>query len=1225
MPRYLFAAFLVASVCLALRTSGQVEGVQFMENRGQWNPAILFKGDIGDGQIFLRAGGFTYSLFSPADMRQYADYYHGAVSPDSALKIGAGQPTDKSMAPRTAFDRTLGYLPRRRGGVIHGQSYQVNFLHGSPHPVIMADHPSSAYYNFYIGNDPARWKSGIHAYGAVTYKSMYPDIDVRVYSDASQLKYDLIVYPGGNPKKVIMQYQGVNRLDIKQGSLIISTGVGKVTELTPYCYQIIGTHKVLVASHYLLKGDEVSFRVTAYNHSYPLIIDPNIIFASFTGSRTDNWGYTATYDSKGDMFLGGIVFGQGYPLFPTNPGPFQANYGGGTMYEGNSAGFDIGICKFDPLGKSLMYATYLGGSGNEQPQSLVVDPNDNLIVAGRTQSTDFPVTAKVGPGGGWDITVTKFNATGTALIGSIKIGGKANDGVNITDDRSVGVVSLLRNYGDDARSEVIVDASGNIYLVGSTESADFPIQGTVFQPTKHAQQDGLVMEIKGDCSGLIWSSFLGGNGDDAAYVLDLDASGNLYVAGATSSTDLPTSPGVIQSAFAGGLADGFIAQISGDGSTLMRLTYLGTSNIDEIYGLQLDQYGFVYINGTTDGVWPTTANARYPGMPVDGKQFICKLQPDLSSYVYSTVFGSPASTPNTLHNISPVAFLVDKCTNVYVSGWGGPIYPGDPSMYMNAGTAGLPTTANALQSTTDGRDFYFFVLKKDAASILYASYFGQFGGATDHVDGGTSRFDKNGIIYEAICANCGGGVVFPTTPGVWSPTNGDVSRTNQGCNEVGLKIAFFLAGVSVGLRTTSGDTSGCIPFSPVFEDTVRIAKSYDWNFGDGSPDTVTTAFELGHSYPAVGSYTVRLIAIDSTSCNIRDTTYMTVRARNDAASVDFNALKLPPCTSLSYRFNNTSVPAAGKPFGQSFLWEFGDGTAIQPSDTSSVSHAYASAGAYPVTLILNDTNYCNSPDSVTQIIRLSPLVKAVFATPSSGCAPYGAVFTNNSIGGLSFSWNFGDGSPASSDVNPTHLYSSPGVYPVTMVAMDSTTCNLVDSTSDTIHVFSAPVAAFTFSPSAPVENTATVFTNTSSGAIGYLWNFGDGTTDTTVNPSHIFPKTGTYEVCLDALDPAGCVNKICQPVSAIIVPKFDIPNAFSPNGDGINDIFKPRGFGISQFDMRIYNRWGQLVFESNDISQGWDGRFRGVLQPVDVYAYVVTISFSDGTSDTRTGSVTLLR
>ena len=205
--------------------------------------------------------------------------------------------------------------------------------------------------------------------------------------------------------------------------------------------------------------------------------------------------------------------------------------------------------------------------------------------------------------------------------------------------------------------------------------------------------------------------------------------------------------------------------------------------------------------------------------------------------VYSANFG-PANT--TYPQISPTAFLVDRCENVYVSGWGGGIDPGDG--YNNSSTFGLTTINNPLRATTDGADFYFFVLQRDAGSQLYGSFFGQVNGNLgDHVDGGTSRFDVQGVIYEAICANCDGGAPFPVTQNAAFGTNGAVGI--GGCNEAAVKIAFNFAGVSAGLKVVThgrGDSVGCVPLSATFSDTIRNAKSYIWNFGDGSPSLNAT-------------------------------------------------------------------------------------------------------------------------------------------------------------------------------------------------------------------------------------------------------------------------------------------------------------------------------------------------------------------------------------------------
>ena len=365
--------------------------------------------------------------------------------------------------------------------------------------------------------------------------------------------------------------------------------------------------------------------------------------------------------------------------------------------------------------------------------------------------------------------------------------------------------------------------------------------------------------------------------------------------------------------------------------------------------------------GTTTGDIPVT-NAVFS---VNGsKQFVTKLSQDLNSIIFSTNFGTPSAIPN----ISPTAFLIDRCENIYVSGWGGlgNTFSKTPPDYPSAGTKGLLVTPDAVLNSTDGSDFYFIVLEKNANSLKYGSFFGQNGGNyPDHVDGGTSRFDRNGIIYQAVCANCGGGARFPTSAGVWSQTNGALNAQQGGCNLAAIKIAFNLAGVGTDLVATingrSRDTSGCVPLTVDFEDSLAMGKMYVWQFNDGTKNDTTFSPKISHVFKAVGTYRVKLISIDSTSCNIADSSYLNLRVRNDEAIVGFTASKLPPCASLSYEFTNISTPPAtgtAKPFkANSFLWIFGDGS-TQLTGTQTLVHTFLAAGTYDVKLVLLDTNYC---------------------------------------------------------------------------------------------------------------------------------------------------------------------------------------------------------------------------------------------------------------------------
>ena len=1195
-------ALLTLLICLCQFSvlKAQFSNIEFVENRGQWDSRIKFFGQVSAGAFYVERDGFMVVQHNPADWEKVAEVRHG-------------HQLENRMAKQAPV-------------IVHSHAYKVEFLDGNQHPQILADKPLPGHNNYFIGNDPTKWASDCKVYQGITVSEVYPNVDVRYYSNNGAVKYDLIVKPGADISRIALKYHGPEKLELKNKELIIGTSVGDLRELNPYSYQQSETGRKEISCKYKLKNDVVTFDVKGYDRSSTLVIDPSLVFCSFTGSTADNWGFTATYGPDGSMFGGGIVFNTG---FPVSPGAFQTSFGGGVSSEFGADGFDIGIIKLSPNGSNRIYATYIGGSGNEFPQSLICDPQGELIIAGRTNSTNYPTTPSgsgglIGSGGFFDIVVTKLNAAGTALIGSKRIGGDKDDGANITPYGN-GAASLQHNYGDEARSEVILDNAGNIYVGSCTQSKNFPTVSP-FQSANGGSQDGVVLKFSPDVSTLLFSSYLGGDGNDAAYVLDINpVTGNLYVAGGTESSTatFPGNHGGTVGASYSGNIDGFVAIISG--TSLTRSTFLGTSSYDQVYGLKFDKKGFPYVMGQTTGTWPHV-NAAY--INNGGKQFIAKLQPDLSAYVYSTVFGSGSALPN----ISPTAFLVDRCENVYVSGWGGCFCNGSPTNfdYPNAGTMGLPVTSNAIKGTTDGRDFYFFVLKKDAVAQLYGSFFGENNSyGTDHVDGGTSRFDQNGIIYQAICANCGKEGTFPTTPGVWSTTN----RATDGgeCNLALVKIAFNLAGVKAGVLPSvagvAGDSTGCVPLTVDFSDTIKNAVSYEWNFGDGSPQIKTTVPGSSHTFNAIGTYTVMLVAIDSNTCNIRDTSYVHVIVRDNKAVLKFNPVKLNPCDSFKYRFDNVST--APIPFGSnSFTWDFGDGSPRVVTGTGNVFHNYNAPGTFNVKLIFSDTSFCNSPDTVTMQLRVAALVKAQFTTDSAGCAPYDAAFTNTSLAGQTFQWDFGDGS-TSTDINPTHLYPIAGSYTVTLIANDSATCNKTDTARLTLLVQDKPKADFSFIPDPPVENTPTTFTNLSSpDAVRFIWKFGDGDTLATtsrLNVSHQYNATGTFNTCLVAFNIAGCPDTLCKQVSALVVPAVDVPNAFTPQSGNINNKVFVKGFGISKMRFIIWNRWGQKVFESNDRNIGWDGKYSGVLQPMDVYAYTLDVEFFDGKRASKKGDITLIR
>ena len=1215
----LFFTALLASTFPAF--SQDYSNIEFVENKGQWDKRIKFKGDVYAGAVFVTEKGFTILQHNKDD---YANF--------------------QSLTERhnNSNTRPPGTLARQSDKlVIRSHAYNVDFVGASPNMKVVADKFIPTYNNYFIGSDPSKWATGCRIFQAITLQEVYPNVDVRYYTYNGNLKYDIIAKPGADISKIALRYEGADKLSVKNKELIVSTSIGDLKESYPYTYQSKGKDRSDVNCKYVVKDGMVKFDVKGRDPSATLVIDPTLLFCSFAGSTANNWGFTATYGPDGSFYGGGIVFGGN--TWPVSTGAFQTVFQGGLRDDLEPC--DIGIIKLSANGGNRLYATYVGGSKNEQPHSLVVDPQGNLIIAGRSNSSggsiddNYPVTGPtVGSGGGYDIILTKLNAAGTGLIGSRMIGGGADDGVNITPGRR-GSSDLQQNYGDDGRSEVILDGGGNIYLASSTQSKSdnaatrFPTTAGAFQQTfGGGNQDGVVLKFNPTLTTNLFSSYLGGDGNDAAYVLALGPTGDIYVAGGTHSANFPGSKAGTVGPGPKGDIDGFVAQVANGGGNLIRSTYIGTDKIDQVYGIQFDKNGFPYVMGQTNGTWPII-NAVYNNG--SSKQFICKLQPDLSAFVYSTTFGTQSARPN----ISPTAFLVDRCENVYVSGWGTVSDNDWARSYPSAGTVGLPITADALQKSTDGKDFYFFVLKRDATEQLYGSFFGQNGGFADHVDGGTSRFDANGVIYQGVCANCSGGAVFPTTPGAWS-TGKPGAQSN--CNLGMIKIAFNLAGVGAKLQSAIGgvpnDTAGCFPLDVTFTDLVRNAKEYIWNFGDGTPDVGPLAAAVGytqnHTFANVGTYRVRLIAIDPSSCNVRDTTYMNIKVGDLKANLELSFGKTGACTDLGYQFNNLSTTLPIRPFtDSSFIWDFGDGSPQVVAGLNSVVHTFPAIGSYTVKLMLNDSAYCNNPDVLDTIVSVAANVEASFQTPPALCAPLTAVFTNTSIGGQSFQWDFGDPASGADNTstlaNPSHFYATPGTYTVRMVANDPNTCNKTDDFSQTIVVSDKPTANFSYTPTVPVENTPNIFTNLSSpNAVSFKWLFGDGDTLFTTSRAtieHQYNSTGTFNACLIAYNSVGCPDTLCMPVTTIVVPALDVPNAFTPNSNDINSKIHVRGFGIAKMRFIIWNRWGQKVFETNNRLDGWDGRVKGALQPMDVYAFTLDVEFFDGTKTTRKGDITLIR
>lgn len=1191
--RIIVIALLFLSVTLASvahEPSSAEASILFKENKGQWEKQILYKSELVNGAVFFESGSITFNLFDRRDMQRILGDHH---------RLGTYSPVIDYTMHFHAFKMKL---PARQTAVTGSE-------------------PVSEYFNYFIGNDPASWASGVNAYQKLRYKNLLEGVDLEIQTEGGTLKYVYEVSAGADVRMLQVNFEGIDRLSVNDnGDLVMTTSLGDILDLKPFAFQILNGKKSEVVCRYEVNGTTVSYVFPqGYDRKQMLYIDPTLVFSTYSGSTADNFGYSATYDSKGNAFAAGSVFGTGYPV---TVGAYRMNYVGGPTIVftggGTYPGADMAITKYSADGSQRIYSTYLGGYGQDLPHSLIANPADELYILGTTGCTDYPTTTNAydrsynggtDPGvfdgiaahyrNGSDIVISKLSMDGTQLLASTYVGGSGNDGLNYRAGQPYSSPGFLRhNYADEVRGEIEIDLNDNVYVASCTRSANFPRTQGTFQNNFGGGQDACIFKMDANLNTMIWSTTFGGNDDDAAYSVSLDREDNLYVAGGTRSVNFIATSGSIQTSFGGGEADGFVSHIDKNGQAIIQSTYFGFGDYDQIYFVDLDKSNNVYVYGQTDNSDTNFIRNALYNKP-NGGQFISKLNPTLDTLVWSTSFGRGSGRTD----ISPTAFLVDVCNNVYACGWGSPGV--NNIVGGTGGTIGLDVTPDALKQTTDGQDFYLMVMRDDASALTYATFLGG-NISEEHVDGGTSRFDRKGVVYQSVCAGCGGNSDFPTTPGAVSRTNRS-SNCNNAVFKFDLNLPICLADFSAPNACRN------IPVSFANNSKSAQSPSYQWYFGDGN---ISTSTQPTHTYSQSGVFDVTLIITDPGSCNFSDTiTKKILVIGGDTTGI------LPSITICSAQTVQIGIPPSAD---TSFVYQWSPANTLS---SESVSNPVASPTQTTTYRLLVGNGVCVDTFFQTVFIFND---KLVFETDDIAC-PLDTVrirVTNTQAGEvLFFRWRPIDQIVSGANT-ATPLVSPSQTTTFVVIATTQSGCTITDSVTVQV-LYPDPTVNATATPETiQFGDSSQLNLAFSSDVVTYRW-LPDNTlsADNITNPL-AFPRS-THTYYAEVENEYGCRNFDSVTVFLIYPPCDDsqifIPSAFSPNGDGKNDVLYVRSNLITTLYFAIYDRWGQNVFETKDISKGWDGTFNGKKLDPAVFGYYAEGDCEGGQRFVLKGNVTLLR
>ena len=1135
----------------------------FIVNKGQWPNEVKYMAKLNNLNIWV------------TDSDIILDFYKD--------KFESGNKEGINRINNSDIDKYQNAI--RYGQVI---KMKVSISDIKEKSIVKGNFQQKGLFNYFLGNSPSDWYSGVPSFSELIMQNLISDLKIRLYFDSNCLKYDVIIPPNTDINNLKIEINGQNGLNVtKENKLTINSELGNIEQRNLYAYQLDdGVKRKVNCNFKIFDNNKVGFDIGTYNKSLPLIIDP-LIYSTFIGGAAYDDGWTIALDTLNNTYIAGTT---GSANYPTTSGAYKTSFTGG-------GSFDAYVTKLNPTGTSLIYSTYLGGNDIDYGLGINVMPNGEAVVAGKTASTNFPVTSGAfqtsNGGGASDVFVTRLNSTGSALIYSTYIGGNGTDYANHikldqngnvyltgltgstnfpttngcyrsynsgsidvfvaklnSNGNSLGFSTYIGGSAYDEALDLTFDSSGNVYVVGYTSSTNFPVTSSAYQKTfGGGTYDGLIVKFNSNASSLLFSSYFGKSGDEKIFDIILDQNNNLIFTGNTTSSSFQATSGAYQTSY-GGTQDGFVAKMNSQGSSLLIFSYLGGSGSDDPRGLVLDGYGNVYISGTTASTNFPVTNCSYQQSYGGGSSdlFLTKMNSSLSDIIYSTLIGGN-NADQLITDIN-----LDRNGNVIVC--------------ARTNSTNFPVTSGAYNTSYSGGSDDVAVIKMDMTYPSSSIYTGTLstttfcGGGTVSVPFSSSCPFNYGNIFTVQLSDSNGSFNNPLTiSSVQGFRAGTITAKIPDSLSSGsmYKIRVvstdpFAIGTQTSQNITIGpkpnadfsinDTTQCLlnnSFSFTNNSTIskgNIALNI-WNFGDGGNYTITNP---NHTYVTANNYNVKLVTISDMNC--RDT--ITKKVYIDGfKKVAFDINDSTQCLKTNqFTFTNKTSGVGTI----TYLWTVGYGNSISTTDASS-SYTYDST----YSIILRAYSDFGCADSTTKKVYVypDPHVDFYINNPDQCFRKQYFAFTNHSsitTGSLKYLWNFGDGDTSTSQ-NVQHKYNGIHSYFVKLWITSDHGCK--DSLTKTVFLRYSPTASFTVSDTIMCfNNNRFVFTNYStiaSGVLDYVWKFQDTTYCFSKDTVHVFGWADTFDVVMRAISDWGCMDSMVKRI--IVKPAPDADFICKPSFD----------------------------------------------------------------------------